>query len=154
MAPAKDKDQIEMEGVVFDPDRCVACNVEHGHTVAHGSGGRGYGLASTPMTSGCYQWKVSFLLLIFLTTKRQQEEENTYKRTEGREWTYVRKQEQGMKSWHQLVVNKLCVVKVTFHVRENVWWQYYQVVLMVLIFVVLSAVNENVDMSFTSQIFM
>lgn len=70
MAPAKDKDQIEMEGVVFDPDRCVACNVEHGHTVAHGSGGRGYGLASTPMTSGCYQWKVSLLLLIFFNYKK------------------------------------------------------------------------------------
>ena len=70
VAPAKDKDQIEMEGVVFDPDRCVACNVEHGHTVAHGSGGRGYGLASTPMTSGCYQWKVSLLLLIFFNYKK------------------------------------------------------------------------------------
>ncbi|KAL8615069.1 hypothetical protein ACOMHN_013603 [Nucella lapillus] len=53
----KDKDQIEVEGVVFDADRCVACNVENGHTVAHGSSGRGYGVASTPMTSGCYQWK-------------------------------------------------------------------------------------------------
>ena len=65
MAPTKDKDQIEMEGVVFDPDRCVSCNVENGHTVAHGSGGRGYGLASTPMTSGCYQWKVSFVVVVF-----------------------------------------------------------------------------------------
>ncbi|XP_076465936.1 putative E3 ubiquitin-protein ligase HERC1 isoform X3 [Babylonia areolata] len=55
--PSKDKDQVEVEGVVFDSDRCVACNVENGHTVAHGSSGRGYGVASTPMTSGCYQWK-------------------------------------------------------------------------------------------------
>ncbi|KAK7467957.1 hypothetical protein BaRGS_00036800 [Batillaria attramentaria] len=54
---ARDQEQVEVEGVMFDPDRCVSCSVENGHTVAHGSGGRGYALASTPMTSGCYQWK-------------------------------------------------------------------------------------------------
>ncbi|PVD19395.1 hypothetical protein C0Q70_19883 [Pomacea canaliculata] len=54
---ACEKDQVEVEGVVFDPDRSLACNIENGHTLAHGAGGRGYGLAATPMTSGCYQWK-------------------------------------------------------------------------------------------------
>ncbi|KAK7116135.1 hypothetical protein V1264_001871 [Littorina saxatilis] len=60
----RDGDRMEMEGVVFDPDRCVSCNVENGHTVAHGAGGtggRGYGLASTPMTRGCYQWKFNIV---------------------------------------------------------------------------------------------
>lgn len=33
--------------------------VENGQGLTHGSGGKGYGLASTGISSGCYQWKVS-----------------------------------------------------------------------------------------------
>lgn len=43
----------------FDPDKSLNCSVEGSHTLVHGSGGRGYGLASTPITYGCYQWKVN-----------------------------------------------------------------------------------------------
>uniref|UniRef100_A0A2C9KCS9 B30.2/SPRY domain-containing protein n=1 Tax=Biomphalaria glabrata TaxID=6526 RepID=A0A2C9KCS9_BIOGL len=50
-------DIVLIQSAAFDPDRCVACTVESGHTLVHGSGGRGYGLGSTVMTSGCYQWK-------------------------------------------------------------------------------------------------
>lgn len=32
--------------------------VENGQGLTHGSGGKGYGLASTGISSGCYQWKV------------------------------------------------------------------------------------------------
>ncbi|KAH9513367.1 putative E3 ubiquitin-protein ligase herc1 [Bulinus truncatus] len=51
------QDSVLIQSAAFDPDRCVACTVEVGHTLVHGSGGRGYGLGSTVMTSGCYQWK-------------------------------------------------------------------------------------------------
>ncbi|GFS09340.1 HECT and RLD domain-containing E3 ubiquitin protein ligase family member 1, partial [Elysia marginata] len=62
MPPAEMVDNVTADSVViqsaaFDPDRCTACTVESGHTLVHGSGGRGYGLGSTVMTSGCYQWK-------------------------------------------------------------------------------------------------
>ncbi|XP_059169765.1 probable E3 ubiquitin-protein ligase HERC1 isoform X3 [Physella acuta] len=50
-------DSVVIPSAAFDADRCVACTVETGHTLVHGSGGRGYGLGSTVMTSGCYQWK-------------------------------------------------------------------------------------------------
>ncbi|XP_035829751.1 probable E3 ubiquitin-protein ligase HERC1 isoform X3 [Aplysia californica] len=50
-------ESVVIQSAVFDVDRCVACSVEAGHTLVHGSGGRGYGLGSTVMTSGCYQWK-------------------------------------------------------------------------------------------------
>ena len=52
-------DSVLIQSAVFDVDRCVACSVEAGNMLVHGSGGRGYGLGSTVMTSGCYQWKVS-----------------------------------------------------------------------------------------------
>ncbi|RUS68742.1 hypothetical protein EGW08_023496, partial [Elysia chlorotica] len=60
--PSMDMDSLSIDSVViqsaaFDPDRCTACTVESGHTLVHGSGGRGYGVGSTVMTSGCYQWK-------------------------------------------------------------------------------------------------
>ncbi|GFO36542.1 HECT and rld domain-containing e3 ubiquitin protein ligase family member 1, partial [Plakobranchus ocellatus] len=48
---------VFIQTAAFDPDRCTACSVESGHTLVHESGGRGYGLCSTVMTSGCYQWK-------------------------------------------------------------------------------------------------
>lgn len=54
-------DSVLIQSAAFDPDRCVACTVESGHTLVHGIGGRGYGLGGTVMTSGCYQWKVNVL---------------------------------------------------------------------------------------------
>lgn len=47
-----------MQEVSFDPEKAQCCVVENGQGLTHGSGGKGYGLASTGISSGCYQWKV------------------------------------------------------------------------------------------------
>ena len=49
-----------MQDVSFDTDKTLCCSVENAHTLVHGSGGRGYGLGATAISSGCYQWKVRF----------------------------------------------------------------------------------------------
>lgn len=49
----------DIADVTFDVDKVLNCTVENGQTLIHGAGGRGYGLASIPISSGCYQWKVS-----------------------------------------------------------------------------------------------
>ncbi|XP_037084977.1 probable E3 ubiquitin-protein ligase HERC1 [Pollicipes pollicipes] len=41
----------------FDSDRCLYCTVENGQTLVHSQGGKGYGLGTTGIKSGCYQWK-------------------------------------------------------------------------------------------------
>uniref|UniRef100_A0A8C7YQF4 E3 ubiquitin-protein ligase HERC1 n=1 Tax=Oryzias sinensis TaxID=183150 RepID=A0A8C7YQF4_9TELE len=43
----------------FDPQKLVCCSLESGNILSHGSGGKGYGLATTAITSGCYIWKFS-----------------------------------------------------------------------------------------------
>ncbi|XP_077988697.1 putative E3 ubiquitin-protein ligase HERC1 [Glandiceps talaboti] len=57
VTPDDDDDKLAMQEATFDPERSVCCSVEGGNTLVHGSGGRGYGLGSTGITSGCYQWK-------------------------------------------------------------------------------------------------
>ena len=54
----EEDDGIALQDAVFDPEKAVCCSVEGGHTLLHGSGGRGYGLGATGITAGCYQWKV------------------------------------------------------------------------------------------------
>ena len=68
--PETPDDNLPVQEVGFDPDRAVCCSVEGGHTLVHGPGGRGYGLGSTPITSGCYQWK-------FLIVKENRGNEGT-----------------------------------------------------------------------------
>ncbi|XP_034457870.1 probable E3 ubiquitin-protein ligase HERC1 isoform X1 [Hippoglossus hippoglossus] len=41
----------------FDPHKLVCCSLESGNILSHGSGGKGYGLATTAITSGCFIWK-------------------------------------------------------------------------------------------------
>ncbi|XP_041825741.1 probable E3 ubiquitin-protein ligase HERC1 isoform X2 [Melanotaenia boesemani] len=41
----------------FDPHKLVCCSLESGNVLSHGSGGKGYGLATTAITSGCFIWK-------------------------------------------------------------------------------------------------
>ncbi|XP_058472668.1 probable E3 ubiquitin-protein ligase HERC1 [Solea solea] len=41
----------------FDPHKIVCCSLESGNVLSHGSGGKGYGLATTAITSGCFIWK-------------------------------------------------------------------------------------------------
>lgn len=54
----------------FDPDKCVCCNLEGGQTLVHSAAGKGYGVCSTPIASGCYQWK-------FLIVKENKSNEGT-----------------------------------------------------------------------------
>lgn len=42
----------------FDPHKLLCCSLESGNVLSHGSGGKGYGLATTAITSGCFTWKV------------------------------------------------------------------------------------------------
>ncbi len=52
------EDLMATQDASFDPDKTLCCKVENGHTLVHGTGGRGYGLGATCISSGCYQWKV------------------------------------------------------------------------------------------------
>ncbi|KAM4720559.1 putative E3 ubiquitin-protein ligase HERC1 isoform 3-T4 [Anableps anableps] len=54
----------------FDPDKIVCCSLESGNILSHGSVGKGYGLATTGITSGCFIWK-------FYITKENRGNEGT-----------------------------------------------------------------------------
>ncbi|XP_066271875.1 probable E3 ubiquitin-protein ligase HERC1 [Branchiostoma lanceolatum] len=56
-----EEENMAVQEANFDPERTVCCTVENGHTLVHGAGGRGYGLGSTGISSGCWQWK--FLII-------------------------------------------------------------------------------------------
>jgi len=60
-------EQIE---VCFDTEKCVYSSVDNSQTVVHDSGVRGYALANTAISSGCYQWK-------FLIVKESKGNEGT-----------------------------------------------------------------------------
>ncbi|XP_007895403.2 probable E3 ubiquitin-protein ligase HERC1 [Callorhinchus milii] len=53
----KEDDNIPIKEFSFDPDKMVCCAMESGNVLSHGAGGKGYGLATTAITSGCFQWK-------------------------------------------------------------------------------------------------
>uniref|UniRef100_A0A8C4TJ25 HECT-type E3 ubiquitin transferase n=1 Tax=Erpetoichthys calabaricus TaxID=27687 RepID=A0A8C4TJ25_ERPCA len=53
----EEDDSLPIQEVSFDPEKAQCCVVENGQVLTHGSGGKGYGLASTGIMSGCYQWK-------------------------------------------------------------------------------------------------
>ncbi|XP_072108525.1 probable E3 ubiquitin-protein ligase HERC1 isoform X1 [Mobula birostris] len=53
----KESDNIPIKECSFDPEKMVCCVMEAGNVLSHGAGGKGYGLASTAITSGCFQWK-------------------------------------------------------------------------------------------------
>ncbi|KAJ3593562.1 hypothetical protein NHX12_005896, partial [Muraenolepis orangiensis] len=55
---AEEEDEnLPIQEVSFDPEKAQCCVVENGQGLTHGSGGKGYSLASTGISSGCYQWK-------------------------------------------------------------------------------------------------
>lgn len=58
---SSDDDMMAMQEATFDPDKTQCCKVDNAHTLVHGMGGRGYGLGATPITTGCYQWKVCLI---------------------------------------------------------------------------------------------
>ncbi|KAM3626014.1 uncharacterized protein V6R79_021387 [Siganus canaliculatus] len=53
----EEDENLPIQEVSFDPEKAQCCVVENGQLLTHGSGGKGYGLASTGVSSGCYQWK-------------------------------------------------------------------------------------------------
>ncbi|XP_048472974.1 probable E3 ubiquitin-protein ligase HERC1 [Rhincodon typus] len=53
----EEDENLPIQEVSFDPEKTQCCVVESGQVLTHGSGGKGYGLASTGIASGCYQWK-------------------------------------------------------------------------------------------------
>lgn len=53
----EEDENLPIQEISFDPEKAQCCLVENGQILTHGSGGKGYGLASTGITSGCYQWK-------------------------------------------------------------------------------------------------
>ncbi|KAJ7986812.1 hypothetical protein DPEC_G00332260 [Dallia pectoralis] len=57
-------------GDSFDPYKLICCSLENGNILSHGSGGKGYGLATTAITSGCFIWK-------FYITKENKGNEGT-----------------------------------------------------------------------------
>ncbi|XP_032830981.2 putative E3 ubiquitin-protein ligase HERC1 isoform X4 [Petromyzon marinus] len=63
-------ENLPIQEVTFDPEKTMCCTVENGTVLAHGSGGKGYGLASAGISSGCYQWK-------FLIVKENRGNEGT-----------------------------------------------------------------------------
>lgn len=61
---AEEEDEnLPVQEVSFDPEKAQCCVVENGQGLTHGSGGKGYGLASTGISSGCYQWKVKTVII-------------------------------------------------------------------------------------------
>ncbi|KAM9841857.1 putative E3 ubiquitin-protein ligase HERC1 [Aulostomus maculatus] len=54
----------------FDPHKLICCSLESGNILSHGSGGKGYGLATTAISSGCFIWK-------FYITKENRGNEGT-----------------------------------------------------------------------------
>ncbi|XP_028298817.1 probable E3 ubiquitin-protein ligase HERC1 isoform X3 [Gouania willdenowi] len=53
----EEDENLPIQEVSFDPEKVQCCVVENGQGLTHGSGGKGYGLGSTGVSSGCYQWK-------------------------------------------------------------------------------------------------
>ena len=53
-----DDECIHIGDFSFDPYKLICCSLEGGRVLSHGSGGKGYGLATTAITSGCFLWKV------------------------------------------------------------------------------------------------
>ncbi|XP_029961368.1 LOW QUALITY PROTEIN: probable E3 ubiquitin-protein ligase HERC1 [Salarias fasciatus] len=55
---AEEEDEnLPVQEVSFDPEKSQCCVVDGVQVLTHGSGGKGYGLASAGVSSGCYQWK-------------------------------------------------------------------------------------------------
>lgn len=47
-----EEDNLPLLDTGFDPERCLCCSIEGGHTLVHTPGGRGYGLGTTAIYSG------------------------------------------------------------------------------------------------------
>ncbi|XP_040012787.1 probable E3 ubiquitin-protein ligase HERC1 isoform X3 [Xiphias gladius] len=68
--PGSYEECIPIGDFSFDPHKLICCSLESGNILSHGSGGKGYGLATTAITSGCFIWK-------FYITKENRGNEGT-----------------------------------------------------------------------------
>ncbi|XP_037548156.1 probable E3 ubiquitin-protein ligase HERC1 [Nematolebias whitei] len=68
--PAGYDECIPIGDFSFDPNKLMCCFLESGNILSHGPGGKGYGLATTAITSGCFTWK-------FYITKENRGNEGT-----------------------------------------------------------------------------
>ncbi|XP_054612956.1 probable E3 ubiquitin-protein ligase HERC1 isoform X1 [Dunckerocampus dactyliophorus] len=68
--PGSDEECIPIGDFSFDPHKLICCSLESGNVLSHGTGGKGYGLATTSITSGCFIWK-------FYITKENRGNEGT-----------------------------------------------------------------------------
>nr|XP_022329995.1 probable E3 ubiquitin-protein ligase HERC1 isoform X2 [Crassostrea virginica] len=50
--------KIMMQNATFDIEKCLNCATESPQVLVHSTSGKGYGLGSTAMVSGCYKWKI------------------------------------------------------------------------------------------------
>ncbi|XP_031681979.1 probable E3 ubiquitin-protein ligase HERC1 isoform X1 [Oncorhynchus kisutch] len=55
--PGSEDESIPIGDFSFDPYKLICCSLESGNVLSHGSGGKGYGLATTAINSGCFIWK-------------------------------------------------------------------------------------------------
>jgi E3 ubiquitin-protein ligase HERC1 len=46
------EENVPVQEMGFDPEKCLCCTVDGSQTLVHGPGGRGYGLGNTGITSG------------------------------------------------------------------------------------------------------
>lgn len=67
----EEDENLPIQEISFDPEKAQCCVVENSQGLTHGSGGKGYGLASTGISSGCYQWKVQYFSYWLIITWRQ-----------------------------------------------------------------------------------
>ncbi|KAM3873957.1 putative E3 ubiquitin-protein ligase HERC1 [Diretmus argenteus] len=68
--PGSEDECIPIGDFSFDPCKVTCCSLENGNILSHGSGGKGYGLATTAITSGCFFWR-------FYITKENKGNEGT-----------------------------------------------------------------------------
>ncbi|XP_040914288.1 probable E3 ubiquitin-protein ligase HERC1 isoform X4 [Toxotes jaculatrix] len=68
--PGSHDECIPIGDFSFDPHKLICSSLENGNILSHGSGGKGYGLATTAITSGCFIWK-------FYITKENRGNEGT-----------------------------------------------------------------------------
>ncbi|XP_068190129.1 probable E3 ubiquitin-protein ligase HERC1 isoform X2 [Antennarius striatus] len=68
--PTSHDECIPIGDFSFDPRKTTCCSLESGNLLSHGSGGKGYGLATAAITSGCFTWK-------FYITKENRGNEGT-----------------------------------------------------------------------------
>ncbi|KAF0297934.1 putative E3 ubiquitin-protein ligase HERC1 [Amphibalanus amphitrite] len=101
------ENSIPVQDAGFDPDRCLFCTVENGQTLVHSQGGKGYGLGTTGIKSGCYQWR--FLIV---------------RETRGNEGTCVGVSRVPIRDYSHRTTNDMWLYRAYSHRTTNDMWLY------------------------------